>query len=127
MRFRIGVTDKSYGTSKSFVKTGSVTVIIHFTAQLNFYPCFHTVWEIWMKYGVENLHVTQVQDCEFPVNRLSVSHTLLKAVHKFLPIFYIDLIRFGTYAMQEMTTKLQCVGASFVKIGAVTAAYYLRA
>jgi hypothetical protein len=69
----------------SFVKTGSVTVILHVTAQLDFCASFHSLWEIWMKYGIENLHVTPVQHCEFPVNRLIDRNTLLKDVHKFLP------------------------------------------
>jgi hypothetical protein len=111
----------------SFVKTGSVTVIIHVTVQLDFCTSFHSLWEIWMKYDTDNLHVTPVQDCEFPVNRLIDRNTLLKAVHKFLPVFYLDSNRFEISSMPEMTAKRHCVGVSLVNTGAVKAAFYLRA
>jgi hypothetical protein len=87
---------------------------------MNFCPALRISWPVWVKFGVRDLHLPCLRNYEFGDNRCGGSYTLLKGVNEILPYFLRFSFNFlGEKLLQEVSTDIYRVSASFVKIGSI--------
>jgi hypothetical protein len=91
---------------------------------MNFCPALRISWPVWVKFGVRYLHLPSLRNYEFGDNRYGGSCTLLKGANEVLPYFLRFSFDFffwggGGNLLQEVSTDIYRVSASFVKIGGI--------
>jgi len=85
MRLSISVVCKKLSRNNEFYasRSGSRTLLNKFTELLYAISIF--LWLIWVKFVIEYLHVTPLEEHEVPEKRFNVIHNLQRGVKEILP------------------------------------------
>jgi hypothetical protein len=105
VRFR-----RNFVTCARFMKMCSMAVVLHFMAQMTFYPNSSYLPE-WVRWSTGEHYLMPMSHCALRDNQCPDIH----GVNNPLPLFSTILILFGCNS-QQMSTTILWVAVSFVKI-----------